>query len=342
MSAGAATLSGQYYDGRQPVGAAVTLIFAGREAVLIGAQVSHRYATNQLRVSPRVGRADRFIAMPDGGQFQCADHPLLDRLPHEIRIEGLVAWLERHVTVAIASVAIIVSLMLSGYVYGLPAAAKYVAERVPIETEQALGRQALAWLDSNQWFRPTRLGQDMQDRIREGFAGLHRGLPMASHYRLEFRDSSFVGPNAFALPGGAIVITDSMIKAAQSPDEVLAVLAHEVGHVELRHSMRHVLQNSAAAVVTATVTSDAASLSIAVAGLPVVLTQARYSREFEAEADDFAFALLRQRGISPEAFATLMERLAKDREGTERAFAFLSTHPVTAERVKRARAAATR
>jgi predicted Zn-dependent protease len=237
-------------------------------------------------------------------------------------------------------VAVIVSLLGAGYLYGLPAAAERIAARIPIETEAALGEHALAWLDNNHWFGPTRLEKELQDGIRKGFADLSRGLPMASRYRLEFRDAKLIGPNAFALPGGTIVITDEMVEAAKSREEILAVLAHEIGHVELRHTLRHLLQDSAVAVVATAITSDAASLSVAVAGAPALLAQAKYSREFETEADEFAFRLLQLRGLSPEAFATLMERLAKDHEDGERAFAFVATHPVTADRVNRARAAA--
>lgn len=342
MNAATATLAGLYYDGRRPIGAPTTLVLAGKGAVLIGAQISQRLATVELRVSPRIGRADRFIDLPRGGQFQCADHPLLDRLPQEVRSEGVVAWLEQRVAVAIASVAVILSLLSAGYFYGLPAAANYIAMRIPIETEDAVGRRSLAWLDENKWFRPSQIAPDMQARIRQGFDELRDGLPQASRCRLEFRDSPVIGPNAFALPGGTIVITDAMVQTAESPEEVLAVLAHELGHVERRHAMRHVLQDSAAAVTAAAVTSDAASLGVAVAGLPAVLAQTKYSREFETEADDFAFQLLRRRGLSPEAFATLMERLTRKQQDAERAFAFVSSHPVTAERIRRAREAAKR
>ena len=340
MSAGSATLQGRYYDGFRPVGSPATLIFTGSQAALIGAQIARRYTAGQLRVSPRVAHTDRFVALPDGGQFQCADHAMLDRLPHDVQSEGLVAWLEQRASVAVASVGAIVLLMLSGYFYGLPAAADYVARRVPIETVAAVGENALAWLDGNKWFKPTRLSPDLQARIRQGFEELHSGLPMDHQYRLEFRDSPFIGPNAFALPGGTIVITDAMMKVAESPEEVLAVLAHEIGHVERRHAMRHMLQDSAVAVSVAAITSDAASLSVAVAGLPVVLARTRYSRDFESEADDYAFRLLKQHGLSPEAFATLMERLAGKQGNSGQALAFLSSHPVTAERIRRAREAA--
>jgi predicted Zn-dependent protease len=101
-----------------------------------------------------------------------------------------------------------------------------------------------------------------------------------------------------------------------------------------------VLQNSVVATAAAAVTSDAASLSVAVSGLPALVAQTKYSREFEAAADEYGFRLLKQKGYSPMAFASLMERLAK-KEGTETdPFSYVSTHPVTAERVQRARNAA--
>lgn len=341
MNAGTITLQGLYYDGREPIGVPITLIIAEREAAFIGAQIVQEYAVHQLRVSPRVGRADRFISLPDGGQFQCPDDPRLDRLPHDGQPEGLVAWLEARTGVALAGIAITVTLLLAGYFFGLPAAAERAVAHIPIETERALGEQVLTWLDVNKWFKPTKLDDELQESIRGDFDELRRGLPMEAHYRLEFRNSPFIGPNAFALPGGAIVITDGMVDKAESLDEVAAVLAHEIGHVERRHAMRHLLQDSAVAVVAATITADAASLSVAVAGLPALLARAKYSRTFETEADDYAFQLLKRHGRSPETFATFMERLvAEADEDKKRRFAFLSTHPVTAERVQRARAAA--
>ena len=340
MTAGAQRLHGHYYDGRHPLALAATLLLGSNEAVLIGERVAGRYSTRELRVSPDTGSADRFIAFPDGGQFQCARSPVLDQLPHEVFSEGWVAWLERHVAAAIGAMVLVAASLAAGYVYGLPAAANAVAAHVPIETETALGQHALSWLDENEWLVPSEIDAETQAVITEGFARLGAGLSSSAYLRLEFRGAPKLGANALALPGGVVVIADEMIDMAESTDEVLAVLAHEIGHVERRHTMRHLLQNSAVALVIATATADAASLSAAVTGLPVLLAQTSYSRAFETEADSFAFALLKQHDISPEAFASLMERLAADNEARERRFAFVSSHPVTAERVKQARAAA--
>lgn len=335
------TLDVTFYDGRAPAGQPATLIWSGSTVKLIGAAIAQGYPTSALRVSPRIGTTDRFIALPDGGQLQSRDHPLLDRLPQEGKAEGIAAWLERRWPVALACLVLTLAGLAGGYFYGLPAAADRIAARVPIEYEQYLGDHTLGWLDEREWFQPSSLSADRRAALAEGFTRLSQDLPHAPHYRLEFRDAPDMGPNAFALPGGTIVITDQMVERAELPEEVYAILAHEIGHVERRHALRHILQNSVIAVVAATVTSDAASLTLAVSGLPVVLAQARYSRRFETEADDYGFALLERHAMSPAHFANFLERLSAEGDSAlESRLSFLSTHPVTAERIARARAAA--
>lgn len=335
------TLAGKFYDGQVPVAVPATLIWSGQNVKVIGAMIALDYPVNRLRVSPRVGTADRFVALPGGAQLQCADSALLDRLPQEGKTEGVVAWLESRWQVALACLVITLGGLAAGYFYGLPAAADRIAARVPIEYERTLGKQALTWLDANEWFRQSKVAPDVQEELRAGFARLADGLPMAAHLRLEFRDAPGIGPNAFALPGGTIVITDQMIELSESAAEVYAVLAHEIGHVERRHALRHILQDSVSAAAAATLTADASTLTLAVSGLPVLLAQARYSRQFETEADEYGFALLKQHDLSPEDFATLMERVSAKRDPqTERSMSFLSTHPVTADRIARARQAA--
>jgi predicted Zn-dependent protease len=333
------TVEGLYFDGRKAIGVPATIDFYNQETVLTAGTLSERFAMSRLKVSPRTGSAERFITLPNGAQFASADNPLFDSLPQESPSEGAVAWLEERWGVALACVAIVICALLAGYFFGLPAAAERIAARIPIETEQSLGRQALTWLDQKGWFKPTTLNVEIQKTVTEGFDKLREDLPLRDYYRLEFRSGKAFGPNALALPGGIILITDEMVKAAATTEEVLAVLAHEIGHVELRHTMKSVLQNSVVAAAAAMVTADAASLSVAIAALPSLVAQTKYSREFEAAADTYAFRLLKQKGYSPLAFASLMERIAR-KDGDAGPLAYVSTHPVTSDRVRRARAAA--
>jgi Zn-dependent protease with chaperone function len=331
---------GYYFDGRHPTSVPATVDFSDHEATLNAGPFSECCPTLHLKVSPRIGSSDRFLTFPNNGQFACADDGFLDSLPQESWSEGPVAWLERRWGVALACVVITLCSLLVGYFFGLPAAAERIAACIPIETEQYLGRKALAWFDGNGWFKPTTIDAQRQKAIADGFERLCSDLPLKRYYHLDFRSSAVLGPNAIALPGGIIIITDDMVRTAGLSGEVLAVLAHEVGHVELHHAMRSVLQNSVIGIAVAAVTSDAASLSVAVAGLPVLLAKTKYSRQFEAAADDYAFRLLKQKGYSPKNFAAVMEKFTANDRKLKGAFSYVSSHPVTAERIQRARDAA--
>ncbi len=338
MNVSRVTLEGQFFSGETPVPSPLSLSLTESEASLTGEGVSRSYTTSTLFVSPRVGGADRFVTFPDGGQCQVGDHPVLDRLPQEVKSEGPVSWLEARYSVAVVSVAVIALMLLLGYLYGLPAAAKSVAARIPVEKEVILGASTLAWLDENEWFTPSQLDAGRRGAIAERFSRLHEGLAMSPYMALEFRNSEFLGANSFALPGGTIVMTDQMVDLAETDEEILAILAHEIGHVEERHGLRQILQSSGIALFAAAITSDAATVSTTVAGLPAILAQTKYSRGFETVADDYAFDILERNGMSGEDFADFMERFEKY-SGLGEGLPFLSTHPVTSDRIDRARAA---
>jgi Zn-dependent protease with chaperone function len=334
------TIEGDFFDGMQPVAFPGRLEFTAGNARLATERHDIRLALSDLQVSPRVATAKRFIKLPEGRQFVCGDDPFLDTLPQQSPAEGVVAWLENRWPVALAGVVLIAALLSAGYFWGLPVLAREVVARMPLETEQALGREALDWFDREGWTERSELDGLKQNEIRAAFIRLHAHLPIRYFYQLEFRASRYFGPNAFALPGGIIVVTDDLVKLAQNTDEVTAVLAHEIGHAALRHGMRSILQNSIVGAVAAAVTADAATLSVAVAGLPVLLAQTRYSRKFEREADDYALALMVRSGISPNAFAAIMERLAQSHGRKAAPFAYFSTHPAIEERIRKARTAA--
>lgn len=343
MTVKSTTLEGTYFDGEHPIGRPAMLELNGVEAVLTGTSAedfSTTFNVRDLNVSPRIATARRFILLPDGGQFLCVDQPHLDELPQEDKSEGLVAWLEGRQSIAAISVIVILATLLFSYYFGLPAAAKSVSKRIPLHTEEVLGSESLAWMDENEWFLPTEAPEDAREMAVNNFDELKKGLPSEDYLNLQFRQSDFLGANALAFPGGTIIVTDDMIALAQTEDEIIAVLAHEIAHVELRHFVRQVLQTSAVALAAAAVTADAATLSAAVAGVPTLLVQMKYSREIETEADAFAFELLKQKGISPGVFADLMERISAAEGGVRSRVSFLSSHPSTDERVKRARESA--
>lgn len=149
-------------------------------------------------------------------------------------------------------------------------------------------------------------------------------------------------PNAFAMPDDTIVVTDQLIAAAESPDELAGVLAHELGHIASDHVMANVIRSSGAGVFF-DVVFGGAGLGQAAAIATVNLASLRYSREDEAEADRIALDYLDDINADPGAFARFFDRIAHitgEDQHASRWATLLSSHPASAERAAAARARA--
>ena len=187
--------------------------------------------------------------------------------------------------------------------------------------------------------QPTRVPLLRRQELQRLFGSMIADRPERKHWRLEFRSSKAIGANAFALPSGIVIVTDRMVEIAQKDDEMAGVLAHEIGHLSQRHALRHLLQNSATALVIATLTGDIVSVSSFAATMPIVLIDAKYSRDFEREADDAAVSYLKQKGFSVRAYAETLARLDaehyKERSAAPRLGELLDNHPLMLERITR-------
>jgi len=227
------------------------------------------------------------------------------------------------------------------YHFGVPVVARVVANQVPISATAELSRSVIESLDGGT-FQPTTLSAARQEQV----TGLFRQVVAGSSstpYTLLFRSSPAIGPNAMALPSGTIVITDALVALARDDRELIGVLAHEAGHVERRHSVRLVLQNSAVMLLMVWAVGDFSSIA---ALAPATLLQAKYSRDFEREADAFAADLLVAQGIKPAKLADLLERIDASQRGTSSSASdtsetsqgsslldYASSHPATSERL---------
>ena len=304
-----------------------------------------------IKVSSRLGNTPRYFYFSDGQKFETRENDLVDQCVSRYRADkahSLVYLLEtRWRYVAIAVVLMILVVAWTG-VYGVPTAAKAIAYVMPqVLTDQA-GEQTLAFLDEHM-MRPTELEEDVQQRVRSHFETIIHQHP-EHNIRLHFR-SSDIGANAFALPDGTIIFTDDMIRLAENDDELLSVMAHEVGHVVHRHGMRGVIQGSIVGFILMMMTGDATAATEFFLGIPVILTQLGYSRSFEHEADDYALEYMLKEQIDTAHFSRLMSRLQHqhcheplvgndedepqhscEEEAWQR---YLSTHPSMQERIEK-------
>lgn len=337
------SLPAAYFDGRTARRHEVYLTVSGEQLRVSGGMVDFAVPLASCRLGEALGGAPRLLTLPQGAYCevsaggstaaQDALRALAGALEPAARGEGLAVRLQRRWTWTVASLMLTVALLAAGYQWGLPWAAAKVAPLVPAAVSRHISELAMQALDGP-LLQPTALSADRQKALRDRVAatlGHQAGVPA---YTLHFRAAPRVGANAFALPSGDIVVLDPLVKLAKDDDEIVAVVAHELGHVAYRHSLRQLMQSSVVAFVVGVYLGDVSSLA---SGLGALVLESRYSRGFEFEADRYGAQKLLAAGIPPQTLGTMLARLeashgspGKDGGGQGD---LLASHPDTAARI---------
>jgi len=345
------TISAHYFDGHSARLHPASLSVHGALLRIATAGAERSVAFDALRLGEPFANAPLVLRLQDGAHCEVAAGPqrqaLLDAIGY--RESRVVRWQARW-PAALAALVLLIALLALLYFKGIPALTERVAEALPPAVEIQLGQAALAGLEARGLIQDSRLSDQ---RIAEVRGLLAQALPAHPRVpiRLLVRDAPRLGANAFALPDGTIVLTDAMVRLVQTrdnqlpargKDELLAVIGHEVGHVEHRHTARVMAASSLSAALSATLFGD---FSAVAAGLPAVLSQMQYSRAMELDADDYAVAVLRRNGMGPAPLGwalSALERQSPNEESAPRwlkeSMGYLSTHPATRERIARLRA----
>ena len=338
----------QYFDGLSSASIAVVISLEHGQLQISGAGINKSWAFSSLDISEKLGNTPRIIRHLNEGFCEVADLPALESL---LRASGqrdrLVDRLHHSWRGALLSVFLILAFFGVTYQYALPVLAKVVAMSLPDSAIKLLDAGTLDSLDKT-LLDKSELPLARQKAISEGFAQL---VPPQDRktYHIVFRKSSMIGPNAFALPSGTIVLLDELVDLSDNDEEMDGVLAHELGHVHKRHGVRMLLQTSIVGLAMTWWLGDVSSI---LAAAPAALIGAKYSRDMEREADAYGLALLSRNHISSCQLGHLLGKLeahfqaqtskeAKTSKNTEnqnnplnQAADYLSSHPATPERIK--------
>jgi Zn-dependent protease with chaperone function len=202
-----------------------------------------------------------------------------------------------------------------------------IADRIPVQQEQQFGRTVFESMKGS-----LKLQNGGADTVLVQKLGAR--LAAGSRFQYEFHVAENTAINAFALPGGVIVVHTGLIRAARRPEELAGVLAHEVQHVELRHSLKAVIKESGLRGLWAAVSGD---LGGTLAGQAAVkLSSLRFSRDAEREADMRGFEALVRQDIDPQGMVDFFGTMG--REAGASPPAWLSTHPASEARQQQLRA----
>lgn len=346
-------ITASYFDGQTARLHPVELKPGAGALMVMGGAIAKEYAYRQVTLTEPFAQASTMLHFADGASCEVdAVHgqALADALGY--RKSAVVRWQERWPAALLA----LVLLIASGAAivkWGLPAVAEKIAAAIPPSLDKSLGETARRGLEGH-LVEPSRLSEQriaQVEQILQSVTPATTRMPI----RLLVRSSPRLGANALALPDGTIMVTDAMIlhilgKAEEFDErqqaQLAGVLAHEIGHIEQRHSVRVLARSSLTAAASAALFGD---FSAVAAGVPAVVMNTRYSREMESAADGYAIALLHEKGISPAPLADLFESLEKVDEASPghslpqwmtQTLTYVASHPASAERSARLRRAA--
>jgi Zn-dependent protease with chaperone function len=240
----------------------------------------------------------------------------------QVRHRGRLVW-------SLVGGAILATVM--GLWFGSDLLVELAVSRIPVEWEQKLGESAYRDFLSHQEVMKdgpavTALGE-MTQRLTEQIAD--------NPYKFDVTVVKSDVVNAFALPGGYVVVFTGLMKKAESGEEVAGVLSHELNHVLQRHGLERIVKSLGLLTVVAIVLGDQQGLVGMMKQIGVELLTLKFGREQETEADLTGLQLLQRAKIDPSGMIRFFERLSEKDQGR---MEWLSTHPMSTARADRLKA----
>lgn len=337
-----------YFDGQTTKKKQVTLSLQGGHVQVEGEGVQYSEPFSAAMLSEKLGNAPRQLYFSNRAYCLIHDHAALEAMLREagFKSQSTVSHLESHWRYAVIALLFTLLAVVAAYIWALPVLADQIAQRIPPELTAKMDQQTLMLLEKSTALSSSTLTASQQQTIRQRFQALQAPAGQSKPaFKLIFRNSEAIGPNAFALPGGTILVTDQLITLAgpANQDQVVGVLAHELGHVYYHHALRQFVQGSIVGVAMTWYLGDVSSL---LASVPTAMLQTKYSRQLENEADDYAIQLLNVNGMKPALLADMLMKLEGfyklkkpvDEDSPTVLDEYFSTHPLTQSRIKKLRA----
>ena len=290
----------------------------------------------RVKIATRLGNTPRVIEFSNGIRCKSDDNDKIDEILERLGVNSApIHKLEKSWKLAVISVVAIAAFIVFMLTAGASYTAEFLANRLPESTLDSASEITLKQLDKR-YLHKSNLSNDRKVQIIKLFKKLTNNDP---RYKLHFRSSPLMGPNAFALPSGDIVLLDELVFLDKDKNlyGVLGVLAHEKAHYVYKHGLKGLIKGTIATAVIGYFTGD---VSFIVTTLPTALVTSKYSREYETQADKYAKAELKRLNISSKPLANIFIEMEKyynkkyGKDNKESALDWFSTHPVTEERIK--------
>lgn len=250
---------------------------------------------------------------------------LKKRYPEKVFFKRRITHIFKLNNATIAGLAFAVLILMGlGYWFGLPWLAGAVAARFPVSTEVRMG---------DTMYENMIRAYNVDDQLTSKVNDFAKAIDFKTNYPIRVTVVKEGDANAFALPGGNIVVFDGILRKMKTKEELAALLAHEVSHVHYRHSLRNIFRSLGGYLFLSLLLNDINGIVTVLADNSNMLANLTYSRELETEADAKGMDVLQSNGINLRGFVDLFALLQSE-HGDVGSLKLLSTHPLTEERLR--------
>lgn len=291
-----------------------------------------RARISDVAIDPALGRAPRKLTFDDGTVFETQDHAGFSVLDDS----SFGAGLHRLERFGPHLIGFTLACLAGAYLlwrYGLDLLAALAVAMTPTVVVDQIDRGTLQTIDFVM-AEPSNLEPEQKQRAQAIYERVIAGLPQAERdqrdFQLLFRDMPSVGANAFALPGGTMVMSDDLLVDFPEEDVIAAILGHEIAHVVEEHGLRRLYRSLGAYVLIALLAGDTGPLLEDFLLEGNALLSLSYSRKQESAADEFGLALSHKAGFDPAGLKVFFEALDSEM-GSDAAW--MSSHPSHSERI---------
>lgn len=220
------------------------------------------------------------------------------------------------------------------YKYAIPPIAGVFAEKVPIEYEEKWGDSMLKNIvnPENKFGDFNYIKDDSLTALTNQFI---KEIDFETDYKIKITVVKNDQINAFALPGGNVVVFDALLKKLKTKEEFIALLGHEVAHITQKHTLKNLFRSLSGYIFISLITSDINGVSAVLFENANSIYNLGYSRELETEADRYAQKTMHKNKVNPKGLLDLF--LVLDSASKVEPYQILSTHPLTKDRISFAR-----
>lgn len=301
---------GKYYDGLSSKTHFVKIKIQNNELNIQNDTLFIVNSSSNIKYTTQVADGDRYFFFTDGSQCHFKNEMMIEQWIRKNSIKKIANAFNLEKIFLLTF--LLISFLIVSYIFFIPRLSYILAQNIPSVYLQKIDNNVLEYFQNSNFLAESKITNEKKESIIERINNIKEknNLP---NFKLHFFSSKELGPNAFALTSENVIITDELINICDH-DEITAVLLHEIGHLNYKHSITQAIRSTFIGFFISAILGDFSSTLTSFYG---VILENKYSKNFEHQADIFAAKNLKSVQLSPELLIYALKNIEKNNRNSK-------------------------